>query len=233
MKKSFLTLCITIMFCSNFYAQEVLIEQNVLNDTVKDNFGPNLENFLHFFVGYGFVVGQPSRDGANIIPGKSRTYEIGSRYKYKVSNFYAIGSSFSFISYAYAIKQDDNKVFPDARIHRSEYITSYCLSYGVYNRFNFGKRGNHIGKFVDVGVNGDWCFSNRHLYRDDLGSGIVAKTVVKGQRYFEPFTYGIYANVGFNRLVLTCRYRISDIFKPKYNFPQMPPINIGLQIGLH
>ncbi|HRS53971.1 MAG TPA: hypothetical protein P5250_04625 [Bacteroidales bacterium] len=235
LKILFTSFLINIIFINNnnSYSQRILLEQDVLKDTIKKTFGPNLKNFIHFYLGYGFIVGKNSQSNNNIIYGKSNVFEIGVRYKYKLSNYYSIGSTLSYNTFSYCIKQDSNKIIPNNKIHQKETLIAYTLSYSFYNRFNYGKRGNYIGNFIDLGINGEWCFTNRHFFKDNLGSGIIAKTSIKGLRFYEPFYYNLYGNIGFNRIVLTCKYRMSNMFKSKYNYPQMPPFTIGTQIGLH
>jgi len=232
-KKIIILMGILVFNSPLIHSQQVILEENVLKDTVKRNFGQNLKHFAHVYLGYSVVIGQTNSKDGEIIPGLSNNFDIGLRYKYKISNFYSIGSEFSYNINSYSIKQENGKRFPDEQIHKNETLKNYALSLGIYNRFNFGKRGNYIGKFIDLGINGDWCYSIRHLYKDDLGSNIKSRTVIKGLRFCEPFYYGLYGNIGFNRIVFTFRYRMSNIFKSKYNFPEMPPLTIGLQAGLH
>lgn len=233
MKKTIIILNLLILLSFGIKSQDVIFSQDVLKDTVKRNYGPNLKHFSHLYLGYGQIIGKTNNTEGEVIPCNNYNIEIGYKYKYKICNFYSVGTAFSYNIYSYSIKQTNDKKIPDRKTHKEETLRAYTLSLNVYNRFNFGKRGNYIGKFFDIGVNGDLCFSNRHLYKDDLGSGITSRTVVKGLKFYEPYNYGVYGNIGINRYVLTCKYRISELFKPKYDFQQMPPLTIGLQIGFH
>lgn len=233
MKKTIIILSLLFLISANIKSQEVVLEENVLKDSIKSNYGRNLKHFAHFYLGYGFVIGETNNNKGEVLQGKNNNFEFGLRYKYKISNFYSLGSGVSYNIYSYSIKQSTENIMPDRLLHNTETLRAYTLSLNVYNRFNYGRRGNFIGKFVDIGIYGDWCFTNRHLYKDKLGSGITSRTAVSGLRFYEPFYYGVYGNIGFNRVVLTCKYRMTDIFKPKYDYPQMPPLTIGLQLGIH
>lgn len=231
MKKYIYLIAFTVITI-NTYSQNVLFEQNVLADTVKSKAGPNLKNYVHFYFGYGIMVGPSDGDGAEISTGASSNFELGVRYKYKISNLYSFGLNLSYNFYSYRIKQESDKIFPDTIIHDKEKFMLSSLSLGVYNRFNFGRRGNVIGRYLDLGAYGDWNLIKKHYVKDKI-DGQVYKLSVTRLKYVENFGYGVFANLGFNRLVLTFKYRLSDLFKESYNYPELTPYTVGVQVNLY
>jgi hypothetical protein len=213
-------------------AQNVLLHKEV-SDSEIVKFGPNLKNFRHFYFGLGFIAGKPDSTGSDIITGYSMNYLVGFRYKLRVTNWFAIGYDIDFTSYGYRLKQASSKITPDTILHDKEKLTFSDLGADIYMRFNYGRRGNRIGNFIDLGGYADWVFSARNYMKDKIANGNVVETTISHLNYFNPYNYGAVARIGFNRYVLFGYYRLSDIFKTSYNYPELPRITIGLQIGIH
>jgi len=233
--KLLMVACLISFACK---AQTVMLEQDVIKDTIPDKTGPNLKSFKHFCIGYGFVFGESEGSGATVKSFGSSDFQLGFRYKRRVSNFYALGYEITYRVTAYKLKQDSSKRFPNKILHEKEKFSQNNLGLSLYNRFNFGKRGNYVGNFIDIGAYGDWAFSSVVQTKDSYG---VANAY--GARFIEqthgnlifvnPFNYGGLFRLGFNRYVLFATYRLSDLFKAKYNYPELPRITAGVQFGLH
>jgi hypothetical protein len=100
-------------------------------------------------------------------------------------------------------------------------------------RFNYGRRGNIIGKFIDLCAYGDWTFSASNNTKDKRQNGNHVKTRITHLNYYNSTNYGVLARIGFNRYVFYGSYRLSNMFKSSANFPELPRITVGLQIGFH
>jgi len=105
------------------------------------------------------------------------------------------------------------------------------LGSNVYFRINFTRRGNYLGNFLDFGASVDWTFAMRHFTKEKTDN-IITKTRSRGYDYYNPLNYHVFARIGFNRYVLSGSYRLSDVFKNKYNYPELAKITVGLEIGL-
>jgi len=187
--------------------------------------------------------------GSEIKYGSSSDFVYGYRYKRKLSEFYAVGFDIFYHSTAFHLKQGPNKVLPNNILHddkgEKEKLTFHNLSLGLYNRFNFGKRGNYIGNFIDLGARVDWAFSVVHFTKDryeiaNINNGGVEKTKTAGLVYTKPIYYNVFARFGFNKFVITASYRLSDLFKedPELykgydKYPELPLLIVGVEIGLH
>jgi len=233
----FITLFCFLGFFSN--AQTVLLEENVEKDTITPKWGQNYKNYQHFYIDYGFLVDQPEKKGADIKYGNTHTFSIGYRYKRRLCNFYAIGFDLSYYRFTYNLKQDSNKILPNTLQHNKEKLIFNNLSLELYNRFNIGRRGNLIGKFIDIGVYGNWAYGIKHFYRDELSNANpnnhanIVEVTNKNLDYMENINYGLRARVGINRYTISANYRLSNFFKEKYNYPELPRLSIGLQIGFY
>lgn len=220
-------------------AQGILMEKNVFEkDSTKKEFGPNEKHYFHNYIAFGYVLDQPEKVGADIETFGSFDFMFGMRYKRRFNNFYAMGLDLRYRNTSLKLKQDSSKILPDNVLHDKEKLHFNAIDLEFYNRFNFGKRGNHIGKFLDIGAYGNWNFSESHETKDEFKVANYAGasvTYVSNKRlvYLNAFNYGLAARIGFGKFVLYGTYRLSDIVTANSIYPELPRIVGGIQIGLH
>ncbi len=236
MKKLFL-LFLTIVFTTVLFSQTVLLEEDVAADTIPETFGPNLKKYRHLYLEYGFLADRAENDSMKMIYGHSHNLVFGLRYKYKISNFLALGWDIHISSWSYRIKQNDNKILPNDIKHDKERLTVSNLGVEFYTRLNFGKRGNHMGNFVDFAAFGNLTAGGEHYTYDkldtvDINNANKVEVRNRGLNYLEPYNYGVKLRFGLNRYIFTATYRVSDIIKNN-TYPELPRLFIGFQIGLH
>jgi hypothetical protein len=232
MKK--ISLILVLFFLANaLSAQSVLLHKDVNDTIVVEKFGPNLKRFGHFYFGAGFIFGKPDSVGSETVAGLSMNYMLGFRYKIKLTNWFALGGDLALSTYSFRVKQDSSKAIPNNIIHDKEKISLGDLGANAFLRFNFGKRGNRIGNFLDLGGYADLTISGRHYYKDKMDNKNVIETTISHLNYLNAYNYGAMARIGFNRYVIYGSYRLSDIFEGSYKYPELPRITIGLQIGIH
>lgn len=213
-------------------AQMVLLEEEGKFDTISPSSGPNRSNFSQFYISYGIPIADV-HTGAEIYTGRSFDFDFGYRYKRKIGNVYALGFEIFYKVQDFNMKQDSGKIVPDTILHDKERLRFNNLGVGIYNRFNFGKRGDVVGNFLDIGAYGSWTYRLAHITKDELPNGNKVRTHTRGLDYYEPLNYGLVVRLGFNRFVFYGTYRLSDLFKPKHNYPELPFISAGIQLGLH
>jgi hypothetical protein len=232
MKKIFLILSMFV-FAAALPAQNVLLHKEV-NDTVIKKYGPNLKNFHHMYLGFGFIAGEPDSTGSDILYGRSMNFLVGYRYKLKLTNWLALGYDVNFSSYIYRLKQSYKKIVPDSVIHDKERLSFGNLDGDIYLRLNYGRRGNRVGNFIDFGGYGDWTYAASNFTKDENKiNGNIIKTTISHLNYYNHKNYGALVRLGFNRYVIYGNYRMSDIFDSWYKYPELPRFTLGLQIGIH
>lgn len=229
MKKS-IFLIIFIFFICETYAQAVLLEQDLSKDSLVKKTGPNLRHYHHFYMSLGFAADQAEK-GAEINYGSSNSFDFGYRYKLKICNHYAMGTDFWWGSDGYNMKQANTKLLPDTILNDKEKFTFYNFGLGYYNRINFGKRGNHVGNYLDFGVYGQWTYNLVHYTKNKMTNGNVVEVKTKKLNYYNPLNWGVNARIGFNRYIITASYRMSDYFITRYKYPELPRLTVGVQIG--
>ena len=59
------------------------------------------------------------------------------------------------------------------------------------------------------------------------------KVVHSGTEFTESWDWGLFMRVGWNKYNLVCRYRMSPLLTEGNGIPDMVPLTLGLQLGLH
>jgi hypothetical protein len=224
-------------------AQAVVMDENVAADTIPPTWGPNRRSYTHLFVGYGFVTGNVEGAGASIRYGNSSDFNAGIRHKRKVAGFYDVGFDLYYGLTSFNMQQDSGKIFPTPFLFENEKVNINHFGLGLFNRLNFGRRGDLIKYFVDIGAWGQWEFMTKHIYlqrhpTQNFPFASQTRVANRGLEYINNINYGLMARVGVRRFSLYGTYRISDVIKNSYQaqpfgFPEMPRFIFGLQFGLH
>ncbi len=234
----------SIFLCELFFGQTVLLHESIRDyDFKMPKDGPNFRHFNHFYVGYAFFIPLQKENEIEIKAGTSAILSVGWRYKFKITNWLAIGAGINYTNEIYNIKQIETKAVPDTILHSKEKLRFNNFGPDAYIRFNFGKRGNIIGRFIDLGAYCNWPFSVEHMYEDNLDRNTsanragVERVILSKLNYIERFQYGFKARIGLNRFVLTGTYRLNELLTEDYKkevgnyiFPQLA---LGIEIGLH
>ena len=236
--KYFVFICI-MFFSFNIFSQNVLLEEDPLNDTIIPKIGPNLKKFNYFYIGYEVIADNFSSQSAKVRNGASNLLFFGFRHKRKINNFWSVGYDVNSSTATYSIKQNSKKTFPSIFSHKKERLAISGLSLQLFTRFNFDRRGNKLGKYLDLGGYAMFDFSNSHFTKDktissDSSNASVINVTEQRLKYFENYEYGVKARLGSNHIAICATYRISDLIKPSFNYyPELPKLSIGIDIGLY
>jgi hypothetical protein len=216
-------------------AQRILLRESLATDTVPGVFGPNRAYYNHFYVGYGLVAGPGEGPGAALRYGNSGELVLGLRNKFRVSQALALGLDMRYARVAYYLAQNGQKILPNPVQHYREYLALPQAQLEAFARLNYGRRGNVIGRYLDVGGWGGWVISTAHHYEDKpAGSGAKNVDVTEhGLWYLRRWSYGAGVRAGFGRYALTGRYRLSDVFAGAAppHYPELPRWVIGVELG--
>lgn len=212
-------------------------EQDAL-DTLEPVRGPNSKTHGYFYLGYGFLLGETEGDGGDIKYGLSSTFNVGFRGKLKIADFYHAGFDVQYHYSSYHLKQNDEKILPYKKQHDKEKLFFNNVNGGLFNRFIFHRKGNEMGKFLDIGAFAGWTYSTKHYTFDkhsiaNSSGGSETETITSGLIFTEELAYGFSARLGWNHVVLFGTYRYSNLFKKDYIFPELPRYEVGIEIGFH
>ena len=196
--------------------------------------GPNLDRYNHFYFGYGFVVGE-EEDSANVLSGKSSSFNLGWLWKWRVNQWYELGFDASYHYTSFHLKQDSSKLIPNSILHKREKIVFNNIQLIPFQRFKLRNKYHSTGIFIDLGAYTGWNYriKNQTIERNQAPGAGKSKTVHLDLKYTQDFTYGVIVRIGFNRLVFFGRYRFSDLFLENSNLPELPRLEVGFNIGIH
>ena len=225
-----------LLLGANFAArgQQVLVQANVADDTVKTTFGPNRRYFGHVYLGYGLVAGQAGTGAEVQHGGASAELRGGGRFKTRFSQALAVNLDLGYSYLRYELEQNAQKLVPSPALHRREGLGLHQIYSEISLRLNAGRRGNSVGRYVDLLAGGSWVAATRHVTEDEPAPGISrVETTEYGLPYLRRWTGNAGIRLGIDRYALAARYRLSPAFGPAYAaWPELPRWVVGLEIGL-
>ncbi|MCF6366003.1 MAG: PorT family protein [Bacteroidales bacterium] len=239
MKKAIFILIVCIYSFSGI-AQETKDDNK--NKSEK-KFGANNTHYVHSYLNIGFMMPLTEGEGADILYGKSHTFTYGARYKFKIADFFALGTGINYTYKVWHLSQVDTKVVPGDMMYDKEKIRTNNLGGDVFIRFNIGKRDNTIGNYIDLGAYGEYAYAisrevtiNANDPNNPLGSEYITVTYFH-LNYLEKLNYGLQARLGYGKFVLFGKYRMSNLFtdnfKTAISTSEFPRLIIGLEMGMH
>lgn len=245
MKQLLLILAFSLL-TGTLYSQEIILDKDV-EKQYSGKTGPNMRHYGHFYTAYGLVMDYDEQSGTAIEWWRSWQYFTGYRYKLKLLSFYAIGLDLSYkrTSYLFDIDENPFDIYNPltTNLARDKHrLINNGIGLEFYHRINFGKRGNTLGKYLDTGIRGQWNFADVEsilVINDDPDIPSQRQRIKKrGLSYVKPFSYGLTARIGFNKLIIYGNYRLSDYFEEEIsenndvNIPELPRLSVGIQFVL-
>ena len=215
-------------------AQQVLVQANVADDTIKTALGPNRHYFGHAYMGYGLMAGAAGRGAALRYGLGSAELRAGGRLKMRFTQALAFAVDLGYVYQRYELAQNTQKTIPTPILHYSENLGLHQLYSEIGLRLNAGRRGNTVGSYLDLLAGGGWVAGTSHTTGDDPGPGIGSvETTERGLAYLRRWTGGIGARLGFDRYALVGRYRLSPTFtESERGWPELPRWVLGVEVGL-
>ncbi len=217
---------------SSIYGQSKVISEYIDMNPDVSEYGMNRKKYGHFFGGVHVIAGKPEAIGAEIIYGRSLRYEFGYRKKRKFSETFSGGYELYGRRDGFRMAQQEAKLVPDSLLNDKEKLVFLSTGLAFYQRINFGQRGNHMGRFIDLGAYGDWYFHTRHITHNEEAK-VRTKMKRTGLQFPETFGYGLMCRLGSGNLVVKANYRLSDLFSSGSGMPELPRFSFGLEIGMH
>jgi hypothetical protein len=238
--KIFLSVFLLSMLCITMQAQTVVIAEQV--DTVPNDeiIGPNRLWYAHGLFQLASHIG-PQEPGmhTDIF---SYSYTYGGRVKLRLWSWESLVADWGYRHDRFSIKQQQNKRSPlNTGRHQHERVSVHNLSFAFCNRLNFGRRGNIMGFWVDMGVYGDWAFVKNNVYVDryyDSNSAIAKRYKVRTRithlQYIEKFNYGFTLRSGGDYFGVFANYRMNDLIKnaSTTSYNDLPKLTVGVEFYL-
>lgn len=212
-------------------AQTVLLKYDRETEPAY-NKGPNQKKFVQGMMKVGFVM-PPDNDESDVLYGGSVNLGIGIRKKFKVSGLYSLGWQMELEYTDYKFKKNDSVLSPAGTSIDTKRFDVSSISAGFFNRFNFDPhRGNHLGTYFDLGINAIYAYALTEVYKYETGYG-EATTKVGALDYANGFQSDLTMRIGYSKISLYAKYRLTDYFKSDSNRAEVPRVVAGLELGLY
>lgn len=218
-------------------AQEYLIRQFPRLDTIPSTVGANRTHYYASFFGFGSLFGPTDSSGSNINTQRSYWICSGWRYKRKHSAFFNTGSDVSVEVRNFNLAQTSKKVFAGQFTHKKERLFQVTLNYSIFFRFNLVKRGNHLGKYIDLYGTGIYAPLVRHYTYDPIDPAYGAKNgkhVFSRLQYAQRWFAQVGLRYGISFFQLQVFYRPLNMFKKtdQFPYPELPRFGAGILIDI-
>jgi hypothetical protein len=230
MKKLSIVLTLLTSFSFASFAQSTMLEQDVNQDTIIEKKGPNRLYFTSSYISAGSIFGNSTADSSvEMATAKSWEFKFGFSFKIRANNFYSVVLNTDYSRQAFFYEPQKEDVKYDKLIMNN-------LGLGVMNRFNFGKRGNRVGNYLEVGASGQYGYMVREKIltekHDKDAEYKSLKASFNSPNYVNRFNYYGDVRLGFGHYIVYGRYLLSDILNDKANGAQLPALTVGLMYDI-
>ena len=233
-KKMLMLILLSMLATLYGTAQKTILKKQVSDELFQSNTGPNKKHFVHLFSHFSIFINDAETEVETRFF-KTNTWGIGMRYKYKISGWYSLGGDLYYRHWNYNLKQQ-GPVFPNAIKHDKENLIYDNMGMTFYQRINFFERGDFMGVFFDFGPYINYALDTRYVVMDKLDNSVYhageSRTSYSDLDYTNRFNYGIKFRFGYNILSVKAGYRLSDLFKPAYDYPEFPRFELGIELGM-
>jgi hypothetical protein len=220
-----------IVLSTHGFAQEEILEMNPAVDTIEPVKGPNRKHFVHPFMSFGLCI-DAGETGAQVKQPRVDQFSFGVRYKRRIAEHFAWGWDLAYNVNDFSLKQDVTKTTPDPILYDSQRMIFNIAQAGLFLRLNYGKRGNTLGKYIDLAGYGDAVIAHTLYTKYHLLDNSVVRSRRSGLGYFQRLNYGAQVRFGFKKVIIYGQYRISDMFYKPENLAELPRIIAGIQFSL-
>jgi hypothetical protein len=237
MKKTAFVFSLLFVFAIHHsIAQDVVLDQKP-DEGLKSRFGPNKDYFMQFTMGFGTLIGA---SGKNLSYNDLRSNDLraGIKFKRKISGLLSFWLEPEYHYAAYNINQSGPKITDTlfrasipTKHEKERFATEGILVNGFF-RFNFDpKRGNFMGYYLDLGAGVDFILDPEYLAIDKEPNGSTLRSSYSNIPYMNTIGYNATAKIGINWLAFTFNYRLTSLFKSRYNIPEPPAITVGIEVN--
>lgn len=236
MMKNVVYTIMIIFFTQVFNAQTVLLKETVPEDFSKtdEGYGPNRKFFTYPYMSYGVNADLYTHKDEMVMgikPLSSPSLNFGTKYLVNFSSFSAFVFDFNAGFNQYKLRDNQSSTLIDTTaILRSAKFQTYSLGSELALRFNFKpKRGNSLGKYIDLGGYIDWLWGRQ--FRSNY-EGALANYNITAHRInsLAKYQWGLTAKYGGGVIAFFARYRLSDLLIQPDNILELPRTTIGISI---
>lgn len=226
---------------NNSYAQEPVIDLDVEKQLVNIDKGPATQKKLIFTTtDYGLHFSSLYDNDSIRAKSGSFTFHAGYTIFHRITNKVRIGYNIDYAYDSFGIRQDSAKNLLSLGYENDKQRLAFSqLKLGPALRFNIGKTGNKIGKYIETGGFFGHTFASSIWTKNKVdptlnNGGEILESKLKKLDYLNRLSYGLNLRVGLNTVNLWFQYRLSSIFVPSDNIyngnvlPELPRLSLGI-----
>ncbi|MDD3741017.1 MAG: S8 family serine peptidase [Bacteroidales bacterium] len=192
---------------------------------------PAIDKPKKFGVNAGFII-QPYFSFSHFLPSeplnyelsyfKSRSFNLGIRYKQNIAKWYSLGCNFEWASSQVRINtsSDWQTIYGFVAYSAKEKFYFKSLNFEIYQRFRLLPSGLlGFGLFWDTGLYGQYIMGAGYYYKIKTES-----TVIESKESYSDFVntnYGIRTRIGYGVLSIYAQYRLSDFILNNHDIPKL------------
>jgi hypothetical protein len=226
---------IAFLSCLNLNtAQEILLFKKPPKnfEEIDHDFGPNRKKFNFSSIGIGTPLPFMFNSEKSLPTQFGVYFMLNKNYKIKINNLLALYSNLGYSSSRYYLDEKDRFEMPIQSLDADK------ISYLLRNlKSDLGlqinikrKRGNQFGKYINLGVYGNWIFHHKIKYEYPNSNLKINKTNLN---YLEKFNFGLSAKLGIKKNAVFIKYRLSNFFKSdETDLLELPRIIAGFELDI-
>jgi hypothetical protein len=237
-------LILTLAILTNAYAaeaQQPILSMNVeeMEENIYENdFGPNRRRYNHPYVGFGVTYDiYESGFADNIVmglPHRSFMFSSGYTAKLKLSRVFSLGFDYSLNAKNISVTQIGQiNQLSDANTFNREKFSFFNLGAAPWLRINFDKkRGDVLGKYIDLGGYANWHFAHRHRLKHKSGHWTGRSNKIQTNYkpdYVNNYEYGAVLKIGLGKVIFYNQFRLSQ--QLNIQGIDLPRFTSGMLIG--
>jgi len=203
--------------------------------TVHSDRGPNRMHFSHLFM--GISVTPPGRNTSGQSPVfTSPAFHAGIRYKYKLSPRLALGGDAGWAWCYYRINPDGFFLNQDSSLYPKPRLAVSGPQVALFLRYRLGQRGNYLGRYLDVGIQGHTPVQTLLISEETSGnsSGLGILTEKKRIERLDcmlPVNGTAFVRLGLDRVALIASCRLTRLTDGSL-CNDLPVLQVGAEIAL-
>ena len=235
--KGFILMMAVIAGCSlPAGLQGQAFEQTVVPSAVMSNRGPNRLHFSHVYLGAALIPPAPMNGTGTSGTGLSPAFTGGLRYKLKLMRPLALVGEVGLVSQGYRIQPGSFFLPGDTVTFRKQTVLVAGIDGGIFLRLRLGQRGNYLGNYIDIGLQGMMPLLSRQItVSQNTGSGAPTleseKRTSRRLNCMQPYNFSTLARIGFDRTALVISWRWSGLTDGSTNY-DLPRLQVGVETAL-
>lgn len=211
-------------------------ERTVVPPSVVPNRGPNRLHYSHLYLGASWITPVHPDGTGTAVTNLSSAFTSGFRYKIKLMRPLALVGELGLVSQNYRIKPGFSFLPGDTVSFVRQTVRVTGFDAGIFLRLRLGQRGNYLGNYLDIGIQGMMPFlSSQVTVSQSTGAGATIPGPEKRTSHrlncMQPYNFSMLARIGFDRTACFISWRWTGLTDGSTNY-ELPVLQVGIEMAL-